>query len=62
MPAWTQVLQAISESWEERREEIRAGGERLRERLAGGAALRPSAAASTQATLQQAVENLRERL
>ena len=37
MPAWTQVLQAIAESWSERSEEIRAGGERLREQLGGGA-------------------------
>ena len=28
MPAWTQVLQAIAETWEQNREEIRAGGER----------------------------------
>ena len=42
MPAWTQVLQAIAESWSENGEEIRAGGERLRERLSGGARLRPS--------------------
>ena len=41
MPAWTQVLQAIDEAWSERREEIRAGGENLRERLSGGA--RPKA-------------------
>ena len=27
MPAWTQVLQAIAETWRERKEEIRAGGE-----------------------------------
>ena len=32
MPAWTQVLNAIAESWSENREEIRAGGESLRER------------------------------
>ena len=42
MPAWTQVLQAIGEAWSERREEIRAGGEGLRERLSGGAGLKPS--------------------
>src|ERR1035438_5312767 len=36
MPAWTQVLNAISESWEENHAEIRAGGEGLRERLSGG--------------------------
>ena len=42
MPAWTQVLQAIGEAWSERSEEIRAGGEGLRERLSGGAGLQPS--------------------
>jgi uncharacterized protein len=42
MPAWTQVLHAIAESWSENREEIRAGGERMRERLGGGASLIPS--------------------
>ena len=39
MPAFTQILQAVAEAWAHRREEIRAGGERLRERLAGGATL-----------------------
>src|SRR5258708_40354394 len=43
MPAWTQVLQAIAEVWDERPDEIRAGGERLRERLTGAAQLAPSA-------------------
>ena len=39
MPAWTQVLQAIAEAWGERREEIRAGGERsARAALRRGAA------------------------
>ncbi|HEY2719263.1 MAG TPA: thioredoxin domain-containing protein, partial [Solirubrobacteraceae bacterium] len=37
MPAWTQVLQAIAESWRENAVEIRAGGERLREQLDGAA-------------------------
>ena len=41
MPAFTQVLQAIAESWSERREEIRAGSERLRERLSGWRFCRP---------------------
>src|SRR5256885_4840120 len=35
MPAWTQVLQAIAEAWEERRGGICAGRERPRERPAG---------------------------
>ena len=42
MPAWTQVLHAISESWSEHREEIRSGGSELRARLSGGALLKPS--------------------
>jgi uncharacterized protein YyaL (SSP411 family) len=58
MPAWTQVLQAISASWEESREEIRAGGERLRERLAGGASLTPSTQPPSEDALEIAVENL----
>ena len=42
MPSWTQVLQAIAAAWEENRQEIRAGGERIREQLSGAARLRPS--------------------
>src|SRR5438045_7716758 len=42
MPAWTQLLGAIAEAWSQRREEISAGGERLRAHLAAGAALDPS--------------------
>jgi uncharacterized protein YyaL (SSP411 family) len=58
MPAWTQVLQAIAESWEANREEIRAGGERLRERLSGGARLSPSSAPLRASALEQAVAEL----
>jgi uncharacterized protein YyaL (SSP411 family) len=60
MPAWTQVLQAIAESWSENSTEIRAGGERLRERLSGGALLRPSGEPIEDATLDTAVARLRE--
>ena len=59
MPAWTQVLQAIGEAWSERREEIRAGGEGLRERLSGGAGLKPSSEPLEQSALETAVANLR---
>ena len=61
MPAWTQVLQAIAESWEANREEIRAGGERLRERLSGGAQLSPSSEPLDERALDQAVATLAER-
>ncbi len=58
MPAWTQVLQAIAEAWSERREEVRAGGERLRERLAGGAHLQLSDEPLREKSLDSAVESL----
>ena len=60
MPAWTQVLQAIAEAWSERREEIRAGGENLRERLAGGALLSPSSEPLREDALDAAVARLKE--
>jgi uncharacterized protein YyaL (SSP411 family) len=60
MPAWTQVLHAIAESWSENRAEIRAGGERLRERLAGGASLSPSTEPLRESSLDAAVAKLRE--
>ncbi len=60
MPAWTQVLQAIAEAWRERAEELRAGGERLRERLAGGATLAPSSEPIAEHELDTAVARLRE--
>ncbi len=60
MPAWTQVLQAIAESWSERSEEIRAGGERLRGQLSGGAQLQPSSEPIRAEALDAAVAKLRE--
>jgi uncharacterized protein len=60
MPAWTQVLVAIAESWSENSEEIRAGGESIRERLSGGARLSPSTEPLDEHTLEEALERLRE--
>ncbi len=45
LPSWTQVLQAIAETWRENAAEIRAGGERVRAQLSGGARLEPSGGA-----------------
>jgi uncharacterized protein YyaL (SSP411 family) len=59
MPAWTQVLQAIAETWRERKEEIREGGEQVREQLSGGARLRPSNEPIQASALDAAVETLR---
>src|SRR6201994_462530 len=58
MPAWTQVLQAISESWEQNGEQIRAGADRLRAQLTGAGRLTPREEPITVATLDAAVERL----
>jgi uncharacterized protein YyaL (SSP411 family) len=60
MPAWTQVLHAIAESWRENGDQIRAGGDRLREQLSGAARLSPTAGGVTEEALERAVENLRQ--
>src|SRR5919112_1275209 len=39
MPSWRQVLEAVAKAWDERSDEIRAGGSRIAERLRGGALL-----------------------
>ena len=59
MPAWQQVLQAISEAWSERREEIKTGDESLRERLSGGALLTPSSQPIDSAAIDTALAGLR---
>ena len=58
LPAWTQVLQAVAETWAQNRDEIRAGGERLRERLSGGAQLQPSSEPLREDALDRAVAGL----
>jgi uncharacterized protein len=58
MPAWTQVLQAIAAAWREQADEIRAGGEQVRARLAGGAQLSPSPRPPDPGALDAAVSGL----
>jgi hypothetical protein len=53
------VLEAVGEAWDTRRDEIRAGGERVAGQLRGGAVLSPSAEPLNPAELDQAVESLR---
>src|SRR5947208_3276737 len=60
MPAWTQLLGAIAEAWSQRREEISAGGERLRAHLAAGAALDPSNEPISRGALEAALARLHE--
>jgi uncharacterized protein YyaL (SSP411 family) len=59
LPSWRQVLQAVAEAWRERSEEIRATGDRVAQRLQGGAALNPSEEPLDPGILDQAVESLR---
>ena len=59
MPGWRDVLVAVAQAWDERRDEIRAGGAGIAERLQGGARLRPSAEPLRTELLDRAVEGLR---
>jgi hypothetical protein len=59
MPSWRDVLQAVAEAWDEKRDEIRAGGAGIAARLQGGAALRASGEPLQAGLLDAAVEGLR---
>jgi uncharacterized protein len=59
MPSWRQVLEAVAHAWQEKRDEIRAGGANVAERLRGGALLRPSTEPMQAAALDAAVDGLR---
>jgi uncharacterized protein YyaL (SSP411 family) len=60
MPSWRQVLEAVSQAWDERRDEIRTGGERVAQRLRGGALLAPSKQPLDARSLEEAVAGLRK--
>jgi uncharacterized protein YyaL (SSP411 family) len=59
MPSWRQLLGAVAQAWDEKRDEIRAGGARIAERLQGGALLRPSSQVMEEGALAEAVARLR---
>jgi uncharacterized protein YyaL (SSP411 family) len=59
MPSWPQILLAVTQAWDERRDEILGQADRLRERLSTSSLLQPSATAPTQAALDDAVAQLR---
>ena len=59
MPSWRRILEAVADTWDEKREEIRAGSQRVVERLQGGAALEPSTDAIDPRILDDAVAALR---
>jgi len=59
MPSWSQVVEAVANAWEEKKDDIRAGGARIAERLRGGALLAPSTEPMKSSDLDAAVEQLR---
>ena len=59
MPSWEQVLRAVADAWNERADEIRAGGERVAERLRGAATLDPSQEPMDPRILDEAAHALR---
>ena len=59
MPSWRRILEAVSEAWDEKRDQIRAGSDRVVERLQGGAALEPSGEAIDPQILDEGVAALR---
>jgi uncharacterized protein YyaL (SSP411 family) len=60
MPSWRQVIEAVADAWVQRKEEIRASGERIIPRLRGGATLAPSNDPIDGRALVAAVQRLRE--
>jgi uncharacterized protein YyaL (SSP411 family) len=59
MPSWRSVLEAVAKAWDERRDEIEAGGARIAERLRGGALLQQSEGELDPGALDAAVDTLR---
>jgi uncharacterized protein len=59
MPGWRQVLGAVAEAWQTRNDEIRSQGERMAQRLRGGALLAPSDEPFSAESLDAAVAALR---
>ena len=58
MPSWPQVLGAVSQAWELRRDEIREQNAAMVQRLGGGALLQPSKAPLSEQILDDAVAEL----
>jgi uncharacterized protein len=59
MPSWRQVIEAVAHAWQEKKDDIRAGGAGIAERLRGGALLAPSTEPMKSSDLDAAVEKLR---
>jgi uncharacterized protein YyaL (SSP411 family) len=59
MPSWRQVLGAVADAWDTKRDEIREQGTRMADRLRGGALLRPSEEPMDPAAVATAIDGLR---
>jgi uncharacterized protein YyaL (SSP411 family) len=60
LPAFKQVLLAVAEAWEERRDDVESTAEHLAEHLRSGTRLQPSADPLTESLLDDAQRNLRD--
>src|SRR3954468_15012804 len=60
MPSWLRVLGAVADAWDTKRDEIRAGGDRIARRLQGGGLLQPNADPIDPDGLDAAVDVLRQ--
>ncbi len=58
MPAWPQVLEAVAETWAQRRDEVLAQGERLAEHLAASGRIAATGDELTPAPLEAAMASL----
>ncbi|MBA2342249.1 MAG: thioredoxin domain-containing protein [Thermoleophilaceae bacterium] len=59
MPSWRLVMEAVIDAWDTKRDEIRAGSDRISQRLAGGALLEPSDDTLEPELLDRAADALR---
>jgi uncharacterized protein len=60
MPAFRQVLLAVAEAWQDRREDARRSARQLTDHISSGARLRPSADPLSAGLLDEAQHNLRD--
>jgi uncharacterized protein len=60
LPSWRMVLEAVAQAWDERKDEIRSGSERIVRHLSGAAQLQASREPMDPRALDTAVAGLRE--
>jgi uncharacterized protein YyaL (SSP411 family) len=58
LPSWRNVIEQLADAWETKREDVLAGGEQLKQRIASSGALQPAAGEPQEFLLDDAVRNL----